>query len=243
MVFFTVTEWSEFPKDGKSRDFGADCELPKDDSRATSYRLVMILCKIFNPFQGLSCKFRTSNFHANSSVSCEAENWIFKCLCVSVSLGHWSNYMSCSESLSNYRAGFNNCANKVCSLMENQTLVDTKLREQILVRLAATYSPVKSDNVYYSGSVSAPEIYALQNITDSSCCCVSSPPPSPTSSAFSPFEASNRGVTPNETGINGYHSSVNVKSTDAESTKCTSRVECRLPLWRPWISSSEDGAV
>ena len=148
--------------------------------------------------------------------------------------------MSYSESLSNYRAGFNDCANKVCSLMENQPLVDTKLREQILVRLAATYSPVKSDNVCCSGSVPAPENYALQNITDSSYCCVSSPPPSPTSSAFSPFQSSNRGAATSQTGINGNLSSTDVKRTTADSTKCASRGECRLPLWRPWISSSED---
>lgn len=151
-----------------------------------------------------------------------------------MSSGHCCN-RNHSDSLTNYRAGFNDCASKVCSLIENQPQLDTKVREQILVCLAASCNLVKSDGVYYSSCV--PEVYASQNLTEyPSHCCVSSSPPSPPYSAFTPYQAnSDKAAQLIETGSQmvscGSHSSTHTSKASEE---------CKLPLWRPWISSSEN---
>lgn len=148
--------------------------------------------------------------------------------------GHCCN-SNHSDSMTNYRAGFNDCASKVCSFIENQPQLDTKVREQILVRLAASCNLVKSDGVHYSNCV--PEVYASQNLTEySSYCCVSSPPPSPPSSAFTPYQAnSDKAVQPIESGSQ-------MVSRGSHRSNYTNKAsgECKLPLWRPWISSSEN---
>ena len=144
-------------------------------------------------------------------------------------VGHCYN-RSHSESVTTYRAGFNDCASKVISLMENQPHMDTKLREQILVRLAASCNPLKPDVVYYSSSAS--QLYQSQKSTDfTAYCSMSSPPPSPPSSAFIPYQVSNKAVKPLETGSKTSrecHSSTHTNNASEES---------RLPLWRPWMSS------
>jgi len=158
--------------------------------------------------------------------------------------GQWNN-QNHSESLSNYRAGFNDCATRVCNFMEHQPLVNTKLREQMLMRLAASCSPVKSGSVYCSSSVPAPEMYGLQSMVDPHYSCVSSPPPSPPSSAFKPFNPNNQeAASPSEAGkaFSGYDSKVDLHRNTAQHESSPSPVEC-LPLWRPWISSSENETI
>ena len=158
--------------------------------------------------------------------------------------GQWNN-QNHSESLSNYRAGFNDCATRVCNFMERQPLVNTKLREQMLMRLAASCSPVKSDSVYCSSSVPAPEMYGLQSMVDSHYSCVSSPPPSPPSSAFKPFKPNKQeAASPSEAGkaFSGYDSKVDLHRNTVQHASSPSPVEC-LPLWRPWISSSENETI
>jgi len=158
--------------------------------------------------------------------------------------GQWNN-QNHSESLSNYRAGFNDCATRVCNFMEHQPLVNTKLREQMLMRLAASCSPVKSGSVYCSSSVPAPEMYGLQSMVDSHYSCVSSPPPSPPSSAFKPFKPNKQeAVSPSEAGkaFSGYDSKVDLHRNTVQHASSPSPVEC-LPLWRPWISSSENETI
>lgn len=153
--------------------------------------------------------------------------------------GYWTNHSN-QESLSNYRAGFNDCASRVCNFMENQPTMDSKLREQILVRLAASCSPVKSDSVYCPSS--GPAVYGLQ-AESPFCCGISSPPPSPTSSAFSPFNPNNGAVTPSEAGTTCSKYQTDLHRSTAKSRESTcSPVECQ-PLWRPWISSSENGKI
>ncbi|XP_078343724.1 transcription factor HES-4-like [Oculina patagonica] len=155
--------------------------------------------------------------------------------------GYWTNHGD-AESLSNYRAGFNECATKVYSFMENQQSgVDSKLREQMLARLAASCSynthtttpvHVKSDHpVCYSPS---PSVYGLHTTGESPCVgCASTPPPSPPSSAFSPFNRNEAAM------INtaGNTSSISI----VEPRRFASPVECSLPLWRPWMSNTRDG--
>ena len=157
-----------------------------------------------------------------------------------VRVGYWTN-QSDAESLSNYRAGFNDCATRVYSFMENQQNgVDSKLREQVLARLAASCSynmhptsPAHSDRpVCYSPK---PSVYGLQTTGESSCLgCASTPPPSPPSSAFSPFNR-NDGAILNK----AYTSSI----SNVEPRSYTTPVECSLPLWRPWVSNTQDGQI
>lgn len=172
-------------------------------------------------------KFQKTTLTISTDYSISTPN-----LCLSS--GHCCN-SNHSDSMTNYRAGFNDCASKVCSFIENQPQLDTKVREQILVRLAASCNLVKSDGVHYSNCV--PEVYASQNLAEySSYCCVSSPPPSPPSSAFTPYQAnSDKAVQPIETGSQ-------MVSRGSHSPTYTNKAsgECKLPLWRPWISSSEN---
>lgn len=135
--------------------------------------------------------------------------------------------------------------------MENQKSgVDSKLREQILAGLAAscsyniqTTSPghMKSDSpVSYSPN---PAVYGLQSAGESHFLCASTPPPSPPSSAFSPFNR-DEGAMLRKSG----NTSSSLHSTVEFPTKSTARyaspVECNsLPLWRPWISNTQDGQI
>lgn len=125
--------------------------------------------------------------------------------------------------------------------MENQQSgVDSKLREEILARLAEscnyslhTTAPVhvKSDQpVCYSPT---PALYCLQTTEATPCLgCASTPPPSPPLSAFSPFNR-NEAATLNNAGNT---CSINTM----EPRRYANAVECSLPLWRPWISNTQD---
>lgn len=149
--------------------------------------------------------------------------------------GYWTN-PSDPEFLSSYRAGFNDCATKVCKFMENQPRVDSKLREQILVRLAASCSPVTPESVYCPSSLTTPSIYGFQASDHLSCCGVSSPPPSPPSSAFSPFNPGNGALSAVEAGRTSRGCEA-IEKLDRNSMDSTSYAR---PLWRPWISKSQN---
>lgn len=135
--------------------------------------------------------------------------------------------------------------------MENQKSgVDSKLREQMMAGLAAscsynmhTTSPghVKSDSpVSYSPS---PAVYGLQNTGESHFLCASTPPPSPPSSAFRPF-------IPDEDAMlikagnttSSHHAAVEFHAKSA--ARHESPVEYSSPpLWRPWMSNTQDGQI
>jgi len=139
----------------------------------------------------------------------------------------------------------------MCSFMENQKSgVDSKLREQMLAGLAASCSynmhtttpgHVKSDSpVSYSPS---PAVYGLQGTGESHFFCASTPPPSPPSSAFSPF-IPHEGTMLKKAGNAScsHHASVEFQTKSA--ARHASPVECSSPpLWRPWISNTQDGQI
>lgn len=120
--------------------------------------------------------------------------------------------------------------------MENQPRVDSKLREQILVRLAASCSPVTPESVYCPSSLTTPSIYGFQASDSLSCCGVSSPPPSPPSSAFSPFNPGNGALSAVEAGRTSGGCEA-IEKLDRNSMDSTSYAR---PLWRPWISKSQN---
>ena len=160
--------------------------------------------------------------------------------------GYWTN-QSDPESLGNYRAGFNECATKVCSFMENQKSgVDSKLREQMLAGLAASCSynihtttpgQVRSDSpVSYSpGSA----VYGSQSTGESRFLCASTPPPSPPSSAFSPF-IPYEGAMLRKSGNAScsYHAAVESAARHESPVESSSP-----PLWRPWTSNTQNGQI
>lgn len=203
----------------------------------------MLYCEYICSTPTLSCKF-FKHLIVGSSASCDLAEDRTDTIVFFFFKGSWSK-LGYSESLSNYRAGFNDCANKVCSFMENQPSLDNKLREQILVRLASSCSPCKSDTMYYSSGVPVPEMYA----TESPYCYVPSPPPSPPSSAFSPFKPCNRAVTSiaSDTGMKTsgeQQSAAHMTRTSMDSTKSVIPEECKNALWRPWMpSSAENGEI
>ena len=140
----------------------------------------------------------------------------------------------------------------MCSFMENQKsgAVDSRLREQMLAGLAASCSynmhtttpgHVTSDSpVSYSSS---PAVYGLQSTGESHFLCAPTPPPSPPSSAFSPFiPYEGAMLKKSENAASSHHASVEFQTKSAE--RHTSPVECSSPpLWRPWISNTQNGQI
>lgn len=188
---------------------------------------------------------KSHSANVNSAIRCEVESNPF----VFVLLGYSIN-QSDPESQSNYRAGFNDCAAKVCSFVENQPSVDSKLREQILESLTASYSynihtyqtrvNTNTSMCYSPG----PAVYlsSLQTVGESPCSYASTPPPSPPSSAFSPYDR-NEAAMLSELSNNfiDNHSTADIERNIAEP--CTNPVQCHLPIWRPWISSTQEGQI
>lgn len=162
-------------------------------------------------------------------------------------IGYWNNPQSEPESQhSNNRAGFNECAGRVRSFVENQPGVNPKLQEQILGSLAASYSFNFHTNqtlVNKSTSVSFPPgqavyVSGLQTTAESPCTSAFTPPPSPPlSSAFRPYDRRETTILTDASG----NSPENCYST--ADIKRSMEEPCKLPLWRPWIQSSQQGQI